>query len=384
MAKTKHQKVKPKPHKQAKQSHNKKGGKQADTSGFRAQLDALGLKIIQITADGNCFFRALADQLENNEDEHEKYRSMVARFIEQNNREKFEPFVEDEVPFDEYCRAIREDGAWAGNVELQAASLVMRINICIHRHMSPRWYIQNFDMHAVRMIHLSYHDGEHYNSLRSEDDDCSGPAKPIVIKGDADLSAKSKQPKVAATKSKHDGVGKVMRVESIALVKYGSGCGDTSKLEQALKEARGDVDAAIENLTAEQESVDQQISHDELSHSVKNSFSPYGNQDKDSEQHKLKVQESTCHPNLTDKLNEKIHKKNPQPDEKQKISRNKACPCGSKKKYKSCCGSVAGNSFGRFPVDQIVEYRNSGKDRKQGRRSGSNDEGQPDLGALCI
>ncbi|XP_075481728.1 OVARIAN TUMOR DOMAIN-containing deubiquitinating enzyme 7-like isoform X2 [Primulina tabacum] len=137
--------------------------------------------------------------------------------------------------------------------------------------MSPRWYIQNFDMHAVRMIHLSYHDGEHYNSLRSEDDDCSGPAKPIVIKGDADLSAKSKQPKVAATKSKHDGVGKVMRVESIALVKYGSGCGDTSKLEQALKEARGDVDAAIENLTAEQESVDQQISHDELSHSVKNS-----------------------------------------------------------------------------------------------------------------
>ncbi|XP_075481951.1 OVARIAN TUMOR DOMAIN-containing deubiquitinating enzyme 7-like isoform X11 [Primulina tabacum] len=334
MAKTKHQKVKPKPHKQAKQSHNKKGGKQADTSGFRAQLDALGLKIIQITADGNCFFRALADQLENNEDEHEKYRSMVARFIE---------------------------------------------------HMSPRWYIQNFDMHAVRMIHLSYHDGEHYNSLRSEDDDCSGPAKPIVIKGDADLSAKSKQPKVAATKSKHDGVGKVMRVESIALVKYGSGCGDTSKLEQALKEARGDVDAAIENLTAEQESVDQQISHDELSHSVKNScVSPYGNQDKDSEQHKLKVQESTCHPNLTDKLNEKIHKKNPQPDEKQKISRNKACPCGSKKKYKSCCGSVAGNSFGRFPVDQIVEYRNSGKDRKQGRRSGSNDEGQPDLGALCI
>ncbi|XP_073281357.1 OVARIAN TUMOR DOMAIN-containing deubiquitinating enzyme 7-like isoform X7 [Primulina huaijiensis] len=335
MAKTKHQKVKPKPHKQAKQSHNKKGGKQADTSGFRAQLDALGLKIIRITADGNCFFRALADQLENNEDEHEKYRSMVARFIEQNNREKFEPFVEDEIPFDEYCRSIREDGTWAGNMELQAASLVIRINICIHRHMSPRWYIQNFDMHAARMIHLSYHDGEHYNSLRSEDDDCSGPAKPIVIK--------------------------------------------------ALKEARGDVDAAIENLTAEQESVDQQISHDELSHSVKNScVSPYGNQDKDSEQHKLKVQESTCHPNLPDKLNEKIHKKSPQPDEKHKISRNKACPCGSKKKYKSCCGSVAGNSFGRFPVDQIVEYRNSGKDRKQGRRSRSTDEGQPDLGSLCI
>uniref|UniRef100_M0ZK72 OTU domain-containing protein n=1 Tax=Solanum tuberosum TaxID=4113 RepID=M0ZK72_SOLTU len=35
----------------------KKHGKQADISEFRAQLDALGLKIIQVTVDGNCFFR---------------------------------------------------------------------------------------------------------------------------------------------------------------------------------------------------------------------------------------------------------------------------------------------------------------------------------------
>lgn len=37
----------------------KKQGKQADISQFRAQLDALGLKIIQVTADGNCFFRSV-------------------------------------------------------------------------------------------------------------------------------------------------------------------------------------------------------------------------------------------------------------------------------------------------------------------------------------
>lgn len=28
----------------------------------------------------------------------------------------------------------------------------------------------------------SYHDGEHYNSVRSKDDTCSGPARTIVIK----------------------------------------------------------------------------------------------------------------------------------------------------------------------------------------------------------
>lgn len=35
------------------------GGKQGDISAFRAQLDALGLKIIEVTADGNCFFRSV-------------------------------------------------------------------------------------------------------------------------------------------------------------------------------------------------------------------------------------------------------------------------------------------------------------------------------------
>lgn len=45
----------------------------------------------------------------------------------------FEPFVEDEVPFDEYCQSMGEDGTWAGHMELQAASLVTHSNICIHR-----------------------------------------------------------------------------------------------------------------------------------------------------------------------------------------------------------------------------------------------------------
>lgn len=35
----------------------KKHGKQTDIEELRVQLDALGLKIVEVTADGNCFFR---------------------------------------------------------------------------------------------------------------------------------------------------------------------------------------------------------------------------------------------------------------------------------------------------------------------------------------
>ncbi|KDO79150.1 hypothetical protein CISIN_1g030016mg [Citrus sinensis] len=106
---------------------------------------------------------------------------MVVQYIVK-NRETFEPFIEDDVPFDEYCQSMETDGTWAGHMELQAASLVTHSNICIHRHMSPRWYIRNFDYHEARMIHLSYHDGEHYNGVRLKEDSCIGSARPIIIK----------------------------------------------------------------------------------------------------------------------------------------------------------------------------------------------------------
>ncbi|KAL3813631.1 hypothetical protein ACJIZ3_014899 [Penstemon smallii] len=386
MAKAKHQK--PKPNKAKQPQTRKRGGKQNDVSELRSQLDLFGLKIIQVTSDGNCFFRALADQLEGNEDDHDKYRSMVVQFIKK-NREMFEPFVEYEVPFDEYCRSMGEDGTWAGNVELQAASLVTRCNICIHRHMSPRWYIQNFDEHEARMIHLSYHDGEHYNSVRLKEDTCSGPARPIVIKGDGELSAKSNQPKLAAVKSKQDCGDNAVHQRSIELVKAGSGCEDTGKVEQALQKVAGNVDAAVELLIAEQGSVDQIVADDELYHSVKSSNDEQ--QDENSELHKLDVEDEASKLDSSGNDTERTYRRNngSQLDEK-KISRNKACPCGSKKKYKSCCGTIAGRSS-KFSVNQTVDYGKSRRERKQGRKAGSkavnsiqSDGGPPDMGALCI
>ena len=38
-------------------SQEKKLGKKGDMAQLRAHLDSLGLKIVEVTADGNCFFR---------------------------------------------------------------------------------------------------------------------------------------------------------------------------------------------------------------------------------------------------------------------------------------------------------------------------------------
>ncbi|XP_042444770.1 OVARIAN TUMOR DOMAIN-containing deubiquitinating enzyme 7-like isoform X3 [Zingiber officinale] len=177
---------------------------------------------------------------------------MVVKYI-MNHREDFEPFIEDEVPFDEYCRTMEKDGTWAGNMELQAASLVTRRNICIHRFSSPRWYISNFSGHQDDMIHLCYHDGEHYNSVRLKEDSCEGPARPIIIKVDAHISRKDHDDKATTNKSSKGSSCRSFNRESVKLVMMGTGCKDVDKVEQVLQEVDGDVDAAIEFLIAEQD-----------------------------------------------------------------------------------------------------------------------------------
>lgn len=384
MVKTRQQKSKPKPKKQQQQHPQvKKQGKQAAIS-----LDALGLKIIKVTADGNCFFRALADQLEGNEEEHGKYRSMVVQYIVM-NREMFEPFIEDDVPFDEYCQSMEKDGTWAGHMELQAASLVTRRNICIHRNMSPRWYIKNFEDRAARMVHLSYHDEEHYNSVRLKEDPCNGPAMPIIIKADADISASSNQAKAAVSKTKGAAGKDCINTGSIKLVMAGSGCESAEKVEQVLLQVDGDVDAAIEFLIAEQGAEECTAANDSLTCHANGS---YGNDENgNSEQHKEENVGKTCEQDPYSDGTKTLGGNTPRLDEK-KIPRNKLCPCGSKKKYKACCGSVSGRSSTKIMVNQPMEARKGRKERKQNNKgvsaksaafSGS-DGGPPDMGALCI
>ncbi|KAG8390600.1 hypothetical protein BUALT_Bualt01G0100400 [Buddleja alternifolia] len=74
---------------------------------------------------------------------------------------------------------------------------------------------------------------------------------PAVLPGDANLAAKSDQPKPAIKKSKE-------------------GCKDQDYVKLALQQVGGDVDDAVEFLVAEEESLDQIVSHDESYHSENN------------------------------------------------------------------------------------------------------------------
>lgn len=49
----------------------------------------------------NCLFRALGDQLDGGRTRHSDLRQEVVRYI-QSHRDEFEPFLDEDEPFDEY------------------------------------------------------------------------------------------------------------------------------------------------------------------------------------------------------------------------------------------------------------------------------------------
>ena len=82
-------------------------------------------------------------------------------------------------------------------------------------------------MQDAPTIHLSYHDGEHYNSVRLASDTGSGPPEPITL-----------QKRQASAKD-----WSCFGPAQIELVMQGTGCYDDKEaVQRALQDAKGNSD----------------------------------------------------------------------------------------------------------------------------------------------
>ncbi|CDJ70329.1 OTU-like cysteine protease domain-containing protein, putative [Eimeria necatrix] len=177
---------------------------------FSAALKAAGLSLRHIVPDGNCLFRAAADQLYGQQTQHRAVRAAAVSYMS-SHESSFSGFIDtEEEPFNKYLKRMATDGTWGGQLELQAISLAYKVNLLIYvapeegwgegggAHRSgkgktgasaaarrergaadaaqddggaPKWDIwkmQNFGPSAV-CLQLAFHpDMQHYNSLRMQ------------------------------------------------------------------------------------------------------------------------------------------------------------------------------------------------------------------------
>lgn len=135
---------------------------------FKKKLKGLGFFLRLMKKDGNCLFRSLADQLDNNEELHERYRKISVKFLRE-NEDYIKNFVcvETADSFQEYTERMETLGTWGGHPELYALSEALNLLIILYVKDQECICIGNPNRIGVRVVRLAFHvKQKHYDSVR--------------------------------------------------------------------------------------------------------------------------------------------------------------------------------------------------------------------------
>lgn len=109
---------------------------------FQKELEFLGVKLKDVSGDGNCLFRSIADQLDGTEATHVFLREEACKYI-LNNEEFFRNFIDEteDGTIYQYVQGMRKDGEWGGHLELQALAECLRSIIIVHKINHEEYYV---------------------------------------------------------------------------------------------------------------------------------------------------------------------------------------------------------------------------------------------------
>ena len=95
------------------------------------------------------------------------------------HRDDFEPFVEDDISFDNHLASLAENGTFGGNDSIVAFARLHDVTVVIHQLNKPLWQIHGGvgGSPGTQEVHISYHNGDHYNSVRRMGDHGNTPAR---------------------------------------------------------------------------------------------------------------------------------------------------------------------------------------------------------------
>nr|XP_025042922.1 OTU domain-containing protein 3 [Pelodiscus sinensis] len=158
-------------------------------------------------------------------------------------REDFEPFVEDDVPFERHVANLAKPGTFAGNDAIVAFARNNQMNVVIHQLNAPLWQIRGTDKSNVRELHIAYRYGEHYDSVRRINDNSEAPAHLQTEMLSKNESNKREQIKPQRDESEEELEDEME--DAIQKVRNATGCSDIDLIIQILEVKNYDIDSAI-------------------------------------------------------------------------------------------------------------------------------------------
>ncbi|KAG4958226.1 hypothetical protein JHK82_034960 [Glycine max] len=141
----------------------------ADHERLSERLVTYGLAELQMEGDGNCQFRALADQLFGNPDYHKHVRRQVIKQLK-HHKKLYEGYVPME--YKSYLKKMKKSGEWGDHVTLQAAADRFDAKVCLVTSFRDTCYVEILptDKSPTRELWLSFWSEVHYNSLYTTGD----------------------------------------------------------------------------------------------------------------------------------------------------------------------------------------------------------------------
>lgn len=98
---------------------------------LKHQLAGLNLQLKDTMGDGNCLFRACADQFFGTEGNHSDLRAEVCQYIEQ-HADHFNSFLDNET-VEAHVAKMRKNGTYGGNIELVAFARMKLVDIKVYQ-----------------------------------------------------------------------------------------------------------------------------------------------------------------------------------------------------------------------------------------------------------
>nr|XP_020669451.1 OTU domain-containing protein 6B [Pogona vitticeps] len=157
---------------------NLTGARHLESQKLAQLLAARELEIKQIPSDGHCMYRALEDQLKEQQNSWtvSTLRSRTAEYMG-SHMDDFLPFLTNpntgdlysRDEFEKYCYDIANTAAWGGQLELRALSHILQMPIEIVQMDSPSIIVgEEYNGKPLTLVYMrhAYGLGEHYNSVK--------------------------------------------------------------------------------------------------------------------------------------------------------------------------------------------------------------------------
>uniref|UniRef100_A0A8C8RP55 ubiquitinyl hydrolase 1 n=1 Tax=Pelusios castaneus TaxID=367368 RepID=A0A8C8RP55_9SAUR len=157
---------------------NLTGARHLESQSLAQVLAARQLEIKQIPSDGHCMYRAIEDQLKNQQISCTvaTLRSQTAEYM-RSHVDDFLPFltnpntgdVYNRGEFEKYCDDIVNTAAWGGQLELRALSHILQKPIEVVQMDSPPIIVgEEYSSKPLILVYMrhAYGLGEHYNSVK--------------------------------------------------------------------------------------------------------------------------------------------------------------------------------------------------------------------------